>query len=116
MMPPAKSCTPRVVYDTAAALAKTPELARFDPAEIAPEPLAAVGRFARRFRLDLVALALLALARRKDFDPKPLAAWLAALATDPALAGPFAKAVIEPVWVPFLEEERCVVIVRKPLG
>ena len=32
----AKSCTPRVVYATAAALAKTPELARFDPAEIAP--------------------------------------------------------------------------------
>ena len=27
----AKSCTPRVVYATAAALAKTPELARFDP-------------------------------------------------------------------------------------
>ena len=32
----AKNCTPRVVYATAAALAKTPELARFDPAEIAP--------------------------------------------------------------------------------
>ena len=32
----AKSCTPRVVYATAAALAKTPELVRFDPAEIAP--------------------------------------------------------------------------------
>ena len=32
----AKSCTPRAMYATAAALAKTPELARFDPAEIAP--------------------------------------------------------------------------------
>ena len=32
----AKSCTPRVMYATAAALAKTPELAQFDPAEIAP--------------------------------------------------------------------------------
>ena len=32
-----------------------------DPAEIAPEPLAVAGRFARRFRLDLVAAALLAL-------------------------------------------------------
>ena len=32
----AKSCTPRTVYATAAALAKTPELAQFDPAEIAP--------------------------------------------------------------------------------
>lgn len=32
-----------------------------DPAEIAPEPLAVAGRFARRFRLDLVAVALVAL-------------------------------------------------------
>jgi tetratricopeptide (TPR) repeat protein len=31
-----------------------------DPAEVAPEPLAAVGRFARRYRLDLVAVLLLA--------------------------------------------------------
>jgi hypothetical protein len=31
-----------------------------DPAEVAPEPLAAVGRFARRYRLDLVAVFLLA--------------------------------------------------------
>ncbi len=37
------------------------EALNLDPAEIAPEPLAAAGRFARRFRLDLVALALLAL-------------------------------------------------------
>ncbi len=37
------------------------EALNLDPAEIAPEPLATVGRFARRFRLDLVALALLAL-------------------------------------------------------
>jgi hypothetical protein len=36
------------------------EALNLDPAEITPEPLAAVGRFARRFRLDLVALALLA--------------------------------------------------------
>jgi hypothetical protein len=32
-----------------------------DPAEIAPEPLAVAGRLARRYRLDLVAAALLAL-------------------------------------------------------
>jgi len=38
---------------------------------------------------------------------------LAALATDPLLSAPFARARIMPVWVPFLEEERCVVIVRK---
>ena len=31
-----KSCTPRTVYATAAALAKTPELATLAPAEIAP--------------------------------------------------------------------------------
>jgi hypothetical protein len=37
------------------------EALNLDPAEIAPEPLAAAGRFARRFRLDLVALVLLAL-------------------------------------------------------
>jgi len=41
---------------------------------------------------------------------------LAALATDPLLAGPFSKAEIQPLWVPFLEEERCVVIIRKPLS
>lgn len=32
-----------------------------DPAEIAPEPLAVAGRFARRFRLDLVGVSLLAI-------------------------------------------------------
>jgi len=37
------------------------EAMNLDRAEIAPEPLAAAGRFCRRFRLDLVALALLAL-------------------------------------------------------
>jgi hypothetical protein len=35
------------------------ETANLDPAEIAPEPLSAAARWARRFRLDLVALALL---------------------------------------------------------
>lgn len=38
---------------------------------------------------------------------------LSALAVDPLLSGPFSRAEIKPVWVPFLEEERCVVIVRK---
>jgi hypothetical protein len=37
------------------------ESLNLDPAEIAPEPLAAVGRAARRFHLDLVAVGLLAL-------------------------------------------------------
>jgi len=36
------------------------EIANLDPAEIAPEPLAAVARTSRRFHLDLVALSLLA--------------------------------------------------------
>jgi hypothetical protein len=37
------------------------ESLNLDPAEVAPEPLAVAGRFARRFRLDLVAVVLLAL-------------------------------------------------------
>ena len=37
------------------------EALNLDRAEIAPEPLAVAGRFARRYRLDLVALGLLAL-------------------------------------------------------
>jgi len=37
------------------------EALNLDRAEVAPEPLALAGRFARRFRLDLVALGLLAL-------------------------------------------------------
>ena len=37
------------------------EAMNLDRAEITPEPLTAAGRFARRFRLDLLALALLAL-------------------------------------------------------
>jgi hypothetical protein len=37
------------------------EALNLDPAEVAPEPLAVAGRFARRFRLDLVAAMLLAL-------------------------------------------------------
>lgn len=40
---------------------------------------------------------------------------IAALAADPLLSGPFAKAEIRSLWVPFLQEERCAVIVRKPL-
>jgi 16S rRNA (guanine527-N7)-methyltransferase len=38
---------------------------------------------------------------------------LAAVATDPVLGPAFANARIETIWVPFLEEERCIVIVRK---
>lgn len=38
---------------------------------------------------------------------------LAGLASDPILGPGLAEAEIHPVWVPFLEEERCVVIARK---
>jgi hypothetical protein len=73
-----------------------------DPAEIAPEPLAAVARAARRFHLDLVALALLALslvahaaARVAGFrGGRPLAGALAALGVLTAavpIAGGFAR-------------------------
>jgi len=40
---------------------KVRQAANLDPAELAPEPLAAVARFGRRFRLDLVSVGLLAL-------------------------------------------------------
>jgi hypothetical protein len=42
-------------------LEKTREAAALDPAEIAPDPLSAVARFGRRFRLDLLSVGLLAL-------------------------------------------------------
>lgn len=38
---------------------------------------------------------------------------LAGLAVDPLLSRASANAEIQPVWVPFLEEERCVVIMKK---
>jgi len=40
---------------------------------------------------------------------------LSGMAVDPVLGGPFNDAEILPVWVPFLEEERCAVLIRKPL-
>ena len=39
---------------------------------------------------------------------------LAELSDDPVLSSLAASAQIIPVWVPFLEEERCVVVARKP--
>lgn len=38
---------------------------------------------------------------------------LSTIAADPILGPAFAHAQIETIWVPFLEEERCIVIVRK---
>jgi 16S rRNA (guanine527-N7)-methyltransferase len=41
---------------------------------------------------------------------------VAGLVSDSFLGRDFAKAEIRPVWVPFLEEERCVVLARKTPG
>jgi hypothetical protein len=79
------------------------EALNLDPAEIAPEPLAAVARASRRFHLDLVALALLAaslvahaLARLAGFrGGRPLGTALAVLAVVVAvvpIAGSLARA------------------------
>jgi hypothetical protein len=79
------------------------EALNLDPAEVAPEPLAAAGRFARRFRLDLVALALLALSLaahglvriRSGFRAAGLVAWctlvLGLLAAAVPVAASFAR-------------------------
>ena len=79
------------------------EALNLDPAEIAPEPLAAAARFARRFRLDLLAAGLLALSVLAHLLARALpgarwarpAAWAAfvaglALAAVP-IAGSFAR-------------------------
>jgi hypothetical protein len=79
------------------------ESLNLDPAEIAPEPLAAAGRLARRFHLDLVALGLLALSLLahvvgrlvRDARWTTPVAWTAAilgvLAAAPPLAASFAR-------------------------
>jgi len=79
------------------------ESLNLDPAEIAPEPLAAAGRLSRRFRLDLVALVLMALSlaahglarARPSLRWPRSAAWatllLGLLATAAPLAASFAR-------------------------
>jgi hypothetical protein len=54
------------------------ESLNLDPAEIAPEPLAVAGRFARRFRLDLVAVVLLALSVAAHGLARARSSWRAA--------------------------------------
>jgi 16S rRNA (guanine527-N7)-methyltransferase len=39
---------------------------------------------------------------------------IAEISADPILGEAFSKVEIRPIWVPFLEEERCVAIIRKP--
>jgi tetratricopeptide (TPR) repeat protein len=79
------------------------ESLNLDPAEIGPEPLAALARAARRFRLDLLALALLALSLaghaivRLRAGPRGTSAaavtllLLALLAAAPPIAGSLAR-------------------------
>jgi len=83
------------------------ESLNLDPAEIAPEPLAAAGRLARRFHLDLLALALVALSlgahllvrlRRDARWAGPLA-WTAALVGILAAAPPVAASFARPIAV-----------------
>jgi hypothetical protein len=80
------------------------ESLNLDPAEIAPEPLAVAGRFARRFRLDLGAVFLLALsvaahglarARRSPVSAVGLA-WAALLLGLAAASVPLAASLARP--------------------
>ena len=80
------------------------EALNLDPAEVAPEPLAAVGRVARRFHLDLVALALLVLSlvahaavRARPTGRWPVRAARASLALGLLVAGvPLAASLARP--------------------
>jgi hypothetical protein len=75
-----------------------------DPAEIAPEPLASAARLARRFRLDLVALALLlasvvahvASRLRPGLPAAAATAWLTLGAGLLAACGPVAQTLARP--------------------
>jgi len=77
------------------------EAQNLDPAEIAPEPLASWARLARRFRLDVLAAALLLLSLaahaggrwRPGSEWTVLATWVALLAGLVAAAGPAAGAM-----------------------
>jgi Bacterial SH3 domain len=70
------------------------ESLNLDPAEIAPEPLVAVGRLARRFRLDLLALVLVAFSLLAHLLVRLVrdARWAAPLAWTTALVGILAAA------------------------
>jgi len=93
------------------------EAVNLDRAEIAPDPLAAAARFARRFRLDLVAAALLGLsvlahlfsrffAARSGRAAAVLAFGLGVLAAAAPLAGSFARptAVVVRRGTPLLDQ------------
>jgi hypothetical protein len=78
------------------------EALNLDRAEIAPEPLAAAGRIARRFRLDLLALALLAASVaahglvRAGFRPAGTIGWAAVILGLLAAAAPVAASLARP--------------------
>jgi Bacterial SH3 domain len=71
------------------------EAANLDPAEIAPEPLLAAARLARRCRLDLVAVALLALSLAAHAIARlaPGARWAGTVLWSSLVAGLFVSAV-----------------------
>jgi hypothetical protein len=85
-------------------IGKIRESLNLDPAEIAPEPLAAAARLARRFRLDLLALGLLALslgahalARLRPASRRSApVAWLALALGLVAATGPAVGALARP--------------------
>jgi Bacterial SH3 domain len=85
-------------------ISKLRESLNLDPAEIAPEPLVAAARLARRFRLDLLALGLLAmslgahaLARLRPGSQRwAQVAWLALALGLVASAGPAVGALARP--------------------
>jgi hypothetical protein len=85
-------------------IARLRESLNLDPAEIAPEPLAAAARLARRFRLDLLAVGLLALSLgahalarlRPTLRRSAPVAWLALALGLAASAGPAAGTLARP--------------------
>jgi hypothetical protein len=91
------------------------EALNLDPAEIAPEPLAAAGRAARRFRLDVAALALLTLSvgTHALVRVRPGLRWALTTARATLALGLFAAAV--PVIASFARPTGAVVRREAPL-
>jgi hypothetical protein len=82
------------------------EVANLDPAELSPEPLAGLGRLARRFRLDLAALTLLGssvvlhgLFRLRSVRPSPAAVWACLALGLVCAAAPLAASLARPTGV-----------------
>ena len=91
------------------------ESLNLDPAEIAPEPLAAAGRASRRFHLDLVALGLLVLSvgAHALLRVRPVGRWAATTSRAALALGIVAAAV--PVAASFARPTAAVVRRGAPL-